>query len=170
MSLSPARSRSSLLANLAACLLAGAALAESGALLSPAAATDLVVKYDQSQLLRMPRDVADVIIGNPTIADVSIQGGNLLVITGKSFGVTNIIALDRDRNIVQDQRVVVQSDTSGVVTVMHGLKRQTLNCAPQCNPTITVGDDPAMFTEVHKTADTKIKFSEGGGEPSPGSN
>jgi Flp pilus assembly secretin CpaC len=36
---------------------------------------------------------AEVIIGNPTIADVSVQGGNLLVVTGKSFGVTNIISL-----------------------------------------------------------------------------
>ena len=53
---------------------------------------------------------AEVIIGNPSIADVTIQGGNLLVVTGKTFGVTNIIALDAQRNVIQDQRVVVEQD------------------------------------------------------------
>ena len=60
----------------------------------PAArANDLIVKYDQSQLLRLPRPAAAIIIGNPTIADVSVQGGNLLVVTGQSYGITNIIHL-----------------------------------------------------------------------------
>ena len=48
-------------------------------------ADDLIVRYDQSQLLRMPREVANIIVGNPSIADVSVQRGNLLVVTGKTF-------------------------------------------------------------------------------------
>src|SRR6185295_6796638 len=49
------------------------------------AADDLIVKYDQSQLLRLPRPASEIIIGNPAIADIAIQSGNLLVVTGKSF-------------------------------------------------------------------------------------
>ena len=56
------------------------------------ATDDLIVKYDQSHLLRLPRPAAEIIIGNPAIADISVQFGNLLVITGKTFGITNIIA------------------------------------------------------------------------------
>src|SRR5688572_12451594 len=82
---------------------AGFAIAAAGA----GKAEDLVVKYDQSQLLRLPRPAAEIIIGNPAIADISVQSGNLLVITGKTFGITNIIALDADRNVIQDQRVLV---------------------------------------------------------------
>jgi Flp pilus assembly secretin CpaC len=67
-----------------------------------ARAADLVVRYDQSQLLRLPRPVAHVIIGNASIADVTVQAGNLLIVTGKTFGVTNIIALDAQKNIIQD--------------------------------------------------------------------
>jgi len=75
----------------------------------PAAATDdLIVRYDQSQLLRLPRAVSEIIVGNPSIADVTVQSGNMLVITGKTFGITNIIALDSDKNVIQDQRVVVE--------------------------------------------------------------
>src|SRR2546423_921756 len=71
---------------------------------------DLIVKYDQSQLLRLPKPAAEVIVGNSSIADVAVQSGNLLVITGKTFGITNIIALDADRNVIQDQRVLVKRD------------------------------------------------------------
>jgi hypothetical protein len=127
----------------------------------PASANDLIVKYDQSQLLRLPRPAAEIIIGNPTIADVSIQAGNLLVITGKSFGLTNIIALDHDRNVIQDQRVMVQRDEMRVVNLHKAGKRETYNCSPQCNPTVTVGDEQKYFDEISKNSERKIKLSEG---------
>jgi Flp pilus assembly secretin CpaC len=131
---------------------------------TPAAAQDLIVKYDQSQLLRMPRPVAEIIIGNPTIADVSVQAGNLLVVTGKTFGITNVIALDGERNVIQDQRVIVIRDEVKVVNVQKGTKRESYNCTPQCNPSLVVGDDQTYFETVARTAERKIKFSESSAE------
>jgi hypothetical protein len=135
-----------------------------------AEADDLIVKYDQSQLFRLPRPAAEIIIGNPTIADVSVQGGYLLVITGKSFGITNIIALDAERNVIQDQRVLVQRDERKIVNLQKGGKRESYNCSPQCNPTVTIGDDTQYFDMVAKNSEKKIKMSEGqadggGGQP-----
>lgn len=126
-----------------------------------ASAQDLVVKYDQSQLLRLPRPVAEIIIGNPTIADVSVQANNLLVVTGKTFGITNVIALDAERNVIQDQRVVVIREDVKVVNVQKGNKRESYNCTPQCNPSLVVGDDPTHFDAIARTSDRKIKFTEG---------
>jgi hypothetical protein len=146
-------------------LLAGAVVLAALASAAPhAAADDLIVKYDQSQLLRLSRPAAEIIIGNPTIADVSVQGGNLLVITGKSFGITNIIALDAERAVIQDQRVLVQRDERKVVNLQKGGKRESYNCSPQCNPSITVGDDTQYFDAVAKTSERKIKLSEGQAE------
>jgi Flp pilus assembly secretin CpaC len=125
---------------------------------------DMIVKYDQSQLLRLPRPAADIIIGNPTIADVSIQGGNLLVVTGKSFGITNIIILDADRNIIQDQRIMVERDVNKIVHVQRGVNRQSWNCSPQCNPTVTVGDETAFFSSSMTNAGQKMKSVEGGAD------
>ena len=125
-----------------------------------ARAEDLVVKYDQSQLLRLPRPASEIIIGNPMIADVSIQSGNLLVVTGKSFGITNMIVLDAERNVIQDQRVLVQRDEVKVVTMMKGSARQTYNCTPQCNPSIVIGDDPVYFGGVSGTSSQKIGMTE----------
>jgi len=124
-----------------------------------AMAADLVVRYDQSQLLRLPRPAAEVIIGNPSIADVSLQGGNLIVVTGKTFGITNIIALDADRNIIQDQRVMVERDDRRVVNLHKGSNRFTYACTPNCEPTLTIGDDKAFFDSVQSHNAAKTKFS-----------
>ncbi len=127
--------------------------------LTAANAADLVVRYDQSQLLRMPKPVNQIIIGNPSIADVVLQSDTLLVVTGKTFGVTNIIALDQEGNVIQDQRVIVQPDGSRVVNLMKGAERLSYTCTPTCSPTITIGDDASYFEKVAKHAETKTKFS-----------
>ena len=136
-------------------VLAAAGLVAAVSVLTPATAADLVVRYDQSQLLRLPRAVSEVIIGNPSIADVTVQGGNLLVVTGKTFGVTNIIALDADRNVIQDQRVIVDQDDRRTISVYRGPLRQTFTCAPVCTPALVIGDDPKFFDAVTKMAQTK---------------
>lgn len=133
-------------------------LAGTTGFVSAAAANDLVVKYDQAQLLRLPRPVSQVIIGNPSIADVTVQGGNILVVTGKSFGVTNIIALDVEHNIIQDQRIVVQQDDQRIVNLVKGSAKQSYACTPNCAVTMTIGDDNAYFDSVQKTARAKVSF------------
>lgn len=134
------------------------------ALAAPAQAEDLIVKYDQSQLLRLPRPAAEIIIGNPSIADVTVQTGNLLVITGKTFGITNIIALDAERNVIWDERVLVRRDEGKVVNLQRGTSRYSFNCTPQCNPQIVIGDDPAYFNATKAASETKIGFSERAGD------
>lgn len=130
----------------------------------PASAGDLVVRYDQSQLLRLPRPATEIIIGNPSIADVALQGGNLLVVTGKTFGITNVIALDADRNVIQDQRVIVERDESRVVNLHKGGSRFTFSCTPNCEPNLTIGDDEAFFATITKHNSDKTRFSESSAE------
>jgi len=133
-----------------------------------ALADDLIVRVDQSQLLRLPRPVSEVIIGNPGIADVTVQGGSLLVVTGKSFGVTNIIALDSERNIIQDQKVMVARDEHGVVNLHRGGARQTYSCNPVCGPMLSIGDDVDFFKAIVNQNTSKIKSAEGSAESEKG--
>ena len=137
---------------------------------SAATAADLIVRYDQSQLLRLPRPATEVIIGNPSIADVSLQDGNLLVVTGKTFGITNIIALDGEHNIIQDQRVMVERDDRRVVNLHKGSTRFTYSCTPNCEPTLTIGDDKSFFDSVRGANSTKTKFSEGASDSAAATN
>jgi Flp pilus assembly secretin CpaC len=147
-------------------ILAAAAMALGSTLAMPPAqaADDLIVKYDQSQLVRLPKPAAEIIVGNASIADVSVQGGNLLVVTGKTFGITNIIALDAERNVIQEQRVLVKRDEGKVVNRVRGTDRQSYNCTPQCNPSITIGDEPKYFEAIRNASQNKTNFSEGAGD------
>jgi Flp pilus assembly secretin CpaC len=140
-------------------MLACACTAGTNGAMGEARAADLMVRYDQSQLLRLPRPATEVIIGNPSIADVAIQGGNLLVVTGKSFGVTNIIALDAQRNVIQDQRVVVDHDDLRTLSLYKGTKRESYTCTPDCSPTITIGDGMEYFDAIAKSAQQKSTSS-----------
>ncbi len=151
-----------LLQNGIVALLTSATLLAAVAFKAPAAsAGDLIVKYDQSQILRLPRDVSEIIIGNPSIADVTVQSKKMLIVTGKSFGITNIIALDAEKNIIQDQRIVVQRDQIKVINLHKGASRLSYNCSSQCNPTITVGDDDAYLKGVAASSKIKMQLSEG---------
>jgi hypothetical protein len=147
-------------------LLAGATVLAAAIAVVPsrANAADLVVRYDQSTLLKLPRSVADVIIGNPSIADVAVQGGNMLVITGKSFGVTNIIALDSERNVIQDQRLIVIRDEARILNLHKGGSRLSYNCSPNCNLTLTIGDDFSHFDNLGKSTDKKLKMGDSSAE------
>jgi Flp pilus assembly secretin CpaC len=121
---------------------------------------DVIVKYDQSQLLALPKPASEIIVGNPVIADIAVHSDNLLVITGKSFGITNMIVLDAKRNVIMERRVLVRRDDVKVVNLQRGALRQTYNCTPQCNPTVTVGDEPAYFDTILKASEKKSSMSE----------
>lgn len=144
----------------AAALVAGVALAAWTAVPSAQVLDDVIVKYDQSQLLPLPRVASEIIIGNPVIADVTVQAGNLLVVTGKSFGITNMIVLDAKREVIFEKRVLVKREDAKVVNLQRGTLRQTFNCTPQCNPTVTIGDDPAYFDLTLKAAEKKQSMSD----------
>ena len=138
--------------------------------LSAARANDLVVKYDQSTLLRMPRAVAEIIIGNPLIVEVTAQSNDMLVVTGKTFGITNVIALDANRNIIQDQRVLVVRDDAKAVTVHRATKRESYNCSPYCNPSLVPGDDTKYFQETGQSFTQKNRMSEGAADANQSNN
>jgi hypothetical protein len=107
---------------------------------------DVAVIVDQARLIRAPDQTATLVIGNPLIADVSLQPGGVLVITGKGYGRTNLIALDRTGAVLLDRTVaVVQSPSDTVVVVYRGVERETYSCAPECQRTITLGDRPPYF-------------------------
>jgi|GEM_PF-936574 len=72
-----------------------------------------------------------VVVGNPQIADVTVIDSRTLFITGRSYGGTNIIALDRYGQTVFAGDVVVVSQPSGV-QVYRGSTRTEMACAPSC--------------------------------------
>lgn len=104
------------------------------------------VKVNMARVLRMSAPAATVIVGNPGIADVTIQDAQTLILTGKSYGQTNLIVLDASGEPIADTLIDVVQMQAGVTTVYQGQMRTSLTCAPVCQPTVTLGDDNA-FTQ-----------------------
>jgi Pilus formation protein N terminal region len=114
-----------------------------------APAADLTVTVDQAQLVKLPDRVATIVIGNPLIADVSLQPGGVMIITGKGYGATNVILLDRAGSILLEKIVeVVGPKGPSVVTMYRGMERETYSCTPKCERRITLGDGNVYFDAV----------------------
>ena len=85
--------------------------------------------------MKLPERVATIVIGNPLIADAALQSGGILVITGKGYGSTNLLALDRSGSVVMDKTVqVLGAAGDDLVVVYKGVERETYSCAPECEP------------------------------------
>ncbi|MCC6983703.1 MAG: pilus assembly protein N-terminal domain-containing protein [Bauldia sp.] len=105
----------------------------------------LFVTVDQARVMQISRPAETVIIGNPSIADAVIRDSQTLVITGRSYGTTNLIVLDSDGQPIADELLTVQAAEDFLVTMYVGNRRATYSCTPACQPTITMGDDLEVF-------------------------
>src|SRR5262249_23507078 len=104
------------------------------------AAETLAVYIDQAKIVRLLSGASTVIIGNPLIADVTLQEGGVLIVTGKGYGVTNIIALDKAGALLGEQSIEVRGPRGDIVVVYRGLNRESYSCTPKCERRITLGD------------------------------
>lgn len=147
-------------------VLFAATLLAIGANQSAAAAQgkDINVMIDQASLLRLERPAAEIVVGNPSIADVSVQSGKVLIVTGKSFGETNIIVVDADGKVIISRRLIVQEPRAGFVTVYKGHAKQTVHCSPNCTSTLSIGDDVDYFDSVASQIKTKQSISQAAAE------
>ena len=110
--------------------------------IASASSNAVTVNVNMARILRINSPASTVIIGNPAIADVTIQDAQTLVLTGKNFGTTNLIILDAVGNPVADTLVDVVQQDADLLTIYAGNARSTMSCQPVCQPTATLGDDP----------------------------
>jgi hypothetical protein len=111
------------------------------AVASPALAADSIsVHLDQATILKLPDRAATVVIGDPLIADLSLQPGGLAIVTGKAYGATNVVVLDNSSAVLLEKTIEVKGPADPTVVVYRGATRQTYSCTPDCSPRATLGD------------------------------
>ena len=115
----------------------------------------LYVRLDEASLLRLSEQAATLVIGNPAIADASVNDGRTIIITGKSFGTTNVIAINRRGEVIAERQIWVQSPQSSIVTMQRGDENETYSCSPLCRRTPIIGDTTKGFTEIINQAQTR---------------
>ena len=103
------------------------------------------VTMDHAKIQKLPEGTTTLVIGNPIVADVTmLKGSGVMVVTGKGFGETNLLALDSKGNVLADQMVRV-NPTRSVLVVQRGATRESFSCNPLCMPSVQIGDDPKTF-------------------------
>jgi Flp pilus assembly secretin CpaC len=127
------------------------------------AAEVIDVELDQATIMRLPERVATLVIGNPLIADATIQPGGLMVLTGKGYGSTNLVALDRDGAVLMSRSILVTGAKDHVVVVYRGVARESYSCAPDCERRVTLGDSPEYFDASLNQSGTRSSRAGGSG-------
>jgi hypothetical protein len=130
----------------------------------------IAVTVDQAKLVKLPDRVATIVVGNPLIADVTLQNGGIVVVTGKGYGATNFIAMDRSGSVLVDRQIQVEGPTDQLVTVYRGVDRETYSCTPICQRRVTLGDGDTYFKAAMDQAGTLSSQAAGSGSPSAKSN
>lgn len=118
------------------------------------------VGVDQSQILQLPAMPGAIVVGNPAIADVSIQGQKLFI-HGRSFGQTSLTILDLQGNQMASFNLVGSLIQDDLVTLYRATNRYTYSCSGTCNPYIQVGDEAKHFLDLSTQTTTKLNLASG---------
>lgn len=140
-------------------LLMGAAVAAA----QPEPLPIVTVLVDNAKVIRLPEKTATVIVGNPIIAEVTPQKNGVLVLTGKSYGSTNLIALDTAGAMIAETMIRVEASRDATITVQRGMDQESLSCTPKCQPAVQLGDAAKYFDTQSGQADARRKLATGGG-------
>ncbi|KIL99714.1 hypothetical protein CCC_03886 [Paramagnetospirillum magnetotacticum MS-1] len=71
-------------------------------------------------VLPMRGGVRTVVVGNPAIADVSVDGPGSVTVFGKGPGATSLVALDAGGGVLAERQVVVLAGGANSVTLRYG--------------------------------------------------
>ena len=126
----------------------GALLALSIGTMPAAAGQGIEVTMNQAKVVKLARAADTIIIGNPDIADASVQDASTIVLTGKGFGVTNLVILDETGTPIIDEQITVTRATASSVRIYRRASIQTLSCTPYC--------ESSYKTDAERTSEAEM--------------
>ncbi len=114
---------------------------------APAVAQSLPIRIDQAARVTLSATARDVIIGNPAVADVTVLDGRTLVVTGKGYGITNLMVVDGVGRTILDRQIIVSANDEGRITMYRGPDIYNYACAPRCERTPMPGEKDATYQQ-----------------------
>ncbi|RRI06365.1 hypothetical protein EH240_03570 [Mesorhizobium tamadayense] len=125
-----------------------ALLAVAAFLMPASAGTGIEVTMNQAKIVKLSRAADTIVIGNPAIADAAVQDASTVVLTGKGFGVTNLVVLDSDGSPIIDEQVTVVRQAASSVRIYRRADVQTMSCTPYC--------ESSFKSEAERTSETEM--------------
>ncbi len=117
-----------------------------------AAGDGIEVMLNQAKIVKLARPADTIVVGNPDIADAVVQNASTIVLTGKGFGVTNLVILDAEGAPIIDEQVYVSRQDAKSVRVYRRAALQTLSCTPRC--------EGAHLTDAEQNSDANLAGSQ----------
>ncbi len=124
---------------------------------SAAKAEQVWLTMDQVRPFKLENPAQSIVVGNPAIADVTVQDNQNLLLFGKAPGLTNIYIFHEKGDAAGNLIIRVRSPNTDMLTLQRGASRTTYNCTTNCEATITVGDDQAVFSSVAAQVQNKAQ-------------
>ncbi|WP_292898574.1 MULTISPECIES: pilus assembly protein N-terminal domain-containing protein [unclassified Nitratireductor] len=106
------------------------------------------VVMNQAKIVKLAREADTIVIGNPEIADAAVQDATTIVLTGKGFGVTNLVVLDIDGQPIVDEQIMVSRQSASSVRIYRRANVQTLSCTPYCESSYKTDAERASEAEI----------------------
>jgi Flp pilus assembly secretin CpaC len=129
-----------------------AALLAATTFIAPAmAGAGIEVTMNQAKIVKLSRPADTIVVGNPAIADASVQDASTIVLTGKGFGVTNLVVLDTDGSPIVDEQVTVVRQAASSVRIYRRAEIQTMSCTPYC--------ESSYKSDAEKSSEAEMSIS-----------
>ncbi|MBB6413623.1 MULTISPECIES: pilus assembly protein N-terminal domain-containing protein [Mesorhizobium] len=129
-----------------------AALLVAASFVAPAmAGAGIEVTMNQAKIVKLSRPADTIVVGNPAIADASVQDASTIVLTGKGFGVTNLVVLDTDGSPIVDEQVTVVRQAASSVRIYRRAEIQTMSCTPYCESSYKSDAEKSSEAEMNGT-------------------
>ena len=123
-------------------------------------ADPFTVEIGKTKALKLKAEAASVAIGNPNVADIAVHDSNLMFVSGKTFGTTNLLIMDSDGKTIYSSDIVVTANTANLVTVNRAGADYTYDCAPTCRAGLAVGDAEDHYNKVFAQISQQKDLSE----------
>lgn len=133
-------------------LLVAAFLAATASVTPANAGAGIEVVMNQAKIVKLSRPADTIVVGNPAIADASVQDASTIVLTGKGFGVTNLVILDQDGSPIIDEQVTVVRQDASSVRIYRRAAVQTMSCTPYC--------ESSYKTDAEKMSEADLSASQ----------
>lgn len=125
-----------------------------------ASAQQFTVETGKTKPLKLKQTAGSVVLGNPNVADVAVHSENMLFISGKTFGTTNLIVFDSEGETIYSANIVVTTNTANMVSVNRAGANFTYDCAPACRPGLSIGDDEGHYNQIYTQMEQQRELSE----------
>ena len=105
------------------------------------AADGISIDKGNARILKLVEPAETVIVGEPRVADVAVKDSLALVLSGKTYGSTNLVVFNAAGEPIVDQPVIVSRQGKGSVRLYRRSDVEMMTCMPVCE-TDAIGGDP----------------------------